>query len=124
MPTMPKIISQQPMHIHPHLDIVYQGQPVEVPAEIGIDASMYATHKFDPYIGDMGAAPIHTHDTSGTLHVESSVTARWNLGNFLDIWGLHLKGHSVMVVADGTPVKRYRSLKLADGQQIEMYIDS
>ena len=120
---MPKIISNQPMHIHPHLDITYKDQPVEVPANVGIDPSMYATHKWDKYIGDMGAAPIHTHDNTGKLHVESSVTAKWTLGNFLDIWGLNLKGHQVKLSVDGQPVSGYRSHVLQDGEELQLDID-
>ena len=121
---MPRVISDQPMHIHPHLDIVYQGQPVALPADIGIDPTMYATHKWDKYIGDMGAAPLHTHDSSGVIHVESSVTANWTLGNFLDIWGVDLRGHSVKLTADGEKVRGYRRHVLKDGEALMMVINT
>ena len=118
-----KVVSQSPMHIHPHLDIYYQGQPVEVPAEVGIADEMYATHKYDKYIGDMGAAPLHTHDTTGTIHVESSVTAKWTLGNFLEIWGVNLKGHHVKLYVDGDKVRGYKGHQLQDGENLVLDID-
>ncbi|MFO0725390.1 MAG: hypothetical protein U1E65_16525 [Myxococcota bacterium] len=120
---MVKVLSNQPMHIHPNLRIFVSGQEVAVPANIGIAPNLWKDHSMDKYIGDMGAAPIHTHDSSGTLHVESSVTARYTLGNFLKIWGLNLKGHSVSVNADGHTYKRPSSVPLKDHEQIELHID-
>src|SRR5947209_1562386 len=47
------------MHIHPHLTILINGQDQVIPAGIGVEAS-----------GDL---PMHTHDDSGTIHIESPV---------------------------------------------------
>jgi hypothetical protein len=110
------------MHIHPHLDLYVDGQKRTVPAQIGIDPGLWRTHKYDRYIGDMGAAPIHTHDASGTLHVESSVTANWTLGNFLQIWGLNFRGRTVQATADGQPVSNYKNVVLKDGEEIVLNV--
>ena len=45
------------LHIHQHLDVFDNGKRVTVPAGIGI--------------GDTFISPLHTHDTSGVVHVES-----------------------------------------------------
>ena len=46
--------------------------------------------------GMSGMAPLHTHDTSGIIHVESSVKRNYTLGEFLNTWGgLDLNGKSV-----------------------------
>src|SRR5262249_20314076 len=47
------------VHIHEHLDVYAKGRHVTVPAEIGIDAKQQ-------YLD-----PLHTHDASGIIHVES-----------------------------------------------------
>ena len=80
-------ITNQPMHIHPVLTLIENGKQVKVPSQIGISASKWKDHEFDSFIGDMGCAPIHTHDSSGVMHVESSVTTQWTLGDFMKIWG-------------------------------------
>jgi hypothetical protein len=63
------------VHIHQHLDIYLDGHPVPVPALIGIDPAV-------------GFAPLHVHDTSGVIHVESPTVRRYTLGQFFAVWGV------------------------------------
>lgn len=68
-------------HIHAHLDIFVHGQPVTVPADIGIYN---------------GITPVHTHDTSGVIHIESpDANAIYTLSQFFDIWGVKLTNTSI-----------------------------
>jgi hypothetical protein len=122
---MPETVINRPMHIHPHLRLYVGRQQYAVPAEIGIKPSMWRDHHLDKYIGDMGAAPIHTHDSSGILHVESSVTRRFTFGEFLDIWGIGgaLKNYDVNVSSNGQRVPDYRNLALKDGQDIVLTVN-
>lgn len=65
-------------HIHAHLDLIVNGQPVTVPADIGIDQ-------------DGGRiSPLHTHDTSGVIHVESPTRAQFSLAQFFAEWQVAL----------------------------------
>jgi hypothetical protein len=65
------------MHIHEHLDIVVNGRILRgLPAYVGINFQ-------GPFI-----AELHTHDTSGIIHVESPTVRKFTLGNFFDVWGL------------------------------------
>jgi hypothetical protein len=64
------------LHIHQHLDIYVNGQKVAVPQDIGIPSSQN-------YI-----SPIHVHDTSGVIHVESPTVQTFYLGQVFDIWGV------------------------------------
>jgi hypothetical protein len=68
----------QVVHIHQHLDVFVDGDPVEVPANLGIDAQ--------------GAfiAALHTHDTTGIMHVESPTASTFSLGQFFAVWGVRL----------------------------------
>ena len=66
----------QRLHIHQHLDIVVRGKGYAVPAGIGIDAN------------ERFIAPLHTHDFSGIMHVESPVVRKFTLGEWFDVWGL------------------------------------
>jgi len=63
-------------HIHQHLDLFVNGQRVTVPAQIGFLS------------GSTGLAFLHTHDTTGVIHVESPVVKNYTLGNFFDVWGV------------------------------------
>lgn len=68
------------LHIHQHLDLFIHGQPIVIPAQIGI-AGFYS--------------PIHVHDTTGIIHVESPVPASFYLGQFFDVWGLKFSSSCV-----------------------------
>jgi hypothetical protein len=59
-------------HIHAHLDVFIDGKPFTVPAQIGITGKCLYW--------------LHTHDTTGVIHVESPDTRSYTLGDFFDIW--------------------------------------
>jgi hypothetical protein len=63
------------VHIHQHLDLYVDGRKVTVPAGIGIDPAV-------------GYAPLHTHDSSGVIHVESPTARSYTLGEFFAVWGV------------------------------------
>jgi hypothetical protein len=63
------------VHIHQHLDLYVDGAKMPVPAGIGIDPTV-------------GFAPLHTHDTSGIIHVESPTARGYTLGEFFAVWGV------------------------------------
>lgn len=64
------------LHIHEHLDIFIHGVSNPVAQDIGVN-------EMARFI-----SPLHTHDDSGIIHVESPVVATFTLGQFFDIWGL------------------------------------
>ncbi|HET6371651.1 MAG TPA: hypothetical protein VFG95_10665 [Nitrospiria bacterium] len=64
------------LHTHQHLDLFIDGRAVTVPAGVGIDQ-----------VGGF-ISPIHTHDKSGTIHIESPESGRYTLGQFFDVWGV------------------------------------
>lgn len=78
-------------HFHAHLDIIVNGKPVTVPANLGISAP------------EQAISELHTHDTSGVLHVESaSSKQRFILGQAFTEWRVKLTKTSLGgLVADG-----------------------
>lgn len=91
-------------HIHAHLNIFIFGQPVQVPAEIGIPPSG-------------GITPIHTHDTSGIIHIESpDAHAKYTLGEFFDVWGVKLTDTSIGGYTDNSTDKM---VVYDNGQQVK-----
>ena len=76
-------------HTHEHLDLFVDGQPIAVPPDIGIDRAA----------GFL--APIHTHDATGIIHVESPLVRDFTLGEFFDVWGVRFDRHCVGGSCDG-----------------------
>jgi hypothetical protein len=76
-------------HIHQHLDIYRNGKPIAVPALIGINDSAYLTE-------------LHTHDSSGIIHVESeSADKHYTLGTLFAEWGIYLSKRCVGAYCQG-----------------------
>ncbi len=83
------------LHIHPQLSITSNSLgAVTVPAQIGIDPSLWKDHSLDQY-GANGLSPIHTHITSGEIHVESNTARNFTLHEFLAIWGQPSDGSAI-----------------------------
>ncbi len=80
----------QVQHTHQHLDLYVDGRRVAVPPDIGISRSA----------GFL--SPIHTHDATGIIHVESPSLRDFTLGQFFDVWGVRFDGHCVGGVCDGS----------------------
>lgn len=70
------------MHIHSQLSIVIDGQAQPIPANIGLESFCMR--------------PIHTHDDSGTLHLEFPQTRDVRLGDFFAIWGKRFDQNCVL----------------------------
>jgi hypothetical protein len=71
-------LSDTILHLHVRLWIYVDGKPVVVPAGVGYNqrASVFS--------------PLHTHDTTGTVHVESAdPNFKAVLGQFMDVWGVY-----------------------------------
>ena len=109
------------LHIHPKLSVKVDGKTIPVPEQIGINKSLYKDRSLDKY-GMQGMAPLHTHDNSGVIHLESTVNRDYTLGEFLKIWGIDLNGKSVKVSVNGQPVSDWRNHILSDGEQINLEI--
>lgn len=82
-------------HIHAHLDVVVDGRPVLVPASIGIDRAR------------SGISPLHTHDDTGVVHVESPAKRSFSLGELFTQWGVSLSADNIGALrsTDGNAVR-------------------
>ena len=98
---------QLQVHYHAHLDVFVDGKPVPVPAGLGINIGPNNTM---PEHGKPGIASLHTHDTSGVLHIEAARDDTFTLGQTFVEWGVLLDRQQagaykpVRVYVDG---KRY-----------------
>jgi hypothetical protein len=117
------------MHIHPQLSLIVNGTPVVVPPQIGIDPSLWKDHSLDefgmqsmPEMNMSAMAPLHTHDSSGIIHVESTVNKNYTLGDFLDIWGLNLNSKVVNMATNDVPFTGFSDYILKDGDKIKLEV--
>ena len=66
------------LHEHANVQVFINGTQQPVPADIGADASTG------------GFASLHTHDDTGTIHIESSQARTFTLGELFGVWGVRL----------------------------------
>ena len=90
---------QTAYHIHTHLTIYDRGHTITIPANTGI-----------PY-GDC-LYWLHTHDTSGIIHIEAPAAFRPRLGEFFDIWGQPLSRRAA------------GPARVRAGQRMRVYVNS
>jgi hypothetical protein len=106
------------MHIHPSITIVdSNGKQMPLPTDIGINPSLWKDHSLDQF-GMQGMSPLHTHDSSGTVHVESNAKRDYSLGQFMDVWGGIDSSKIIKVPSDGIEVEDYVSHVFKDGERI------
>lgn len=65
-------------HVHAHLSVYVNGQQVPVPGNVGITATLTGGIE----------ATMHTHDTSGIIHMEAGNPYPFKVSDFLDVWGV------------------------------------
>lgn len=107
-------------HIHPHLEIFIDKSRVVVPANIGFGLASCER-------------VLHTHDNTGTIHIEPNFKQDFTLGDFFALWEKPFSENQILdcvsnVAADGNTEIRmtvnnerseeYERLILKDGQKI------
>ena len=86
-------------HIHAKLRVFVAGRQVQVPADIGIDPE----GRF--------ISPLHTHDTTGIIHMESTRPYPFTLGQFFTVWGVAFGRHQLGGYRD------------AGGRRVQVYVN-
>jgi hypothetical protein len=105
----------QIFHIHPILEIVINGEKIEVPANIGVEETCMTA--------------LHTHTPDGVIHVESPEKRDFTLADFFAVWEqpfsrdeiLAYKAddqHHIRVTINGREVDTYENTVLRDQDQI------
>jgi hypothetical protein len=89
-------------HRHSHLDVFVDGEPVLVPAGIGIDIDDPGVKTFPgPAYGGIEEcdepciSPLHTHDDTGIVHTEAAADELLTLGQFFTEWDVRLEDSCV-----------------------------
>jgi hypothetical protein len=133
-------------HDHVHLDLIVNGEKVTIPAGVGFaepvdqgrgtcprtpetrsSGDCASGHFFTARVAN---SPLHTHSTSGIIHVESDRTVTFTVGQFFDEWGVRFdssclggyctgQGKELRVYVNGKRVFRDpRSIVLGNHQEI------
>lgn len=93
---------QLAVHYHAHIDILYKGTPVSIPAQTGILSNQNCFYW------------MHTHTTSGIIHIEApkdSASRKFTTGDFFAIWNQPLSKSQVTTFSIGK------------GEQLKMWVD-
>ena len=131
-------------HVHAHLDVFVNGEPVVVPAGLGIAIDDPAVRHFDeggtdsyggidPPCAQPCISPLHTHDATGVLHTETKDVTPNTLGQLFTEWGVAFDGScvggyckpdaSVLVYVDGRDYEDDPAgIELSDGKEIAIVI--
>lgn len=107
-------------HIHPNLKIMAYGQLQEIPADIGVN--------------NICMHPLHTHDASGKIHVESPEKRDFTLGDFFAVWNKTFtkdqildykvdETHIIRETVNGKEVTTFENTILNDLDEIVIYYE-
>jgi len=140
-----EVIEHLTYHVHAHLDVFLDGQPVQVPPGIGINIDDPAVQSFSGPLGPGygGIQPpgceqpciseLHTHDPDGVLHTESEADEAHTLGQFFVEWDVALTADCVgdycapdteiAFYVDGEPFEgNPATIEIADRREISIVI--
>lgn len=109
-------------HIHPYIRIVINGQNITIPANIGIVQTG----------GSTCFQPVHTHDASGIIHIESPTNVNYTLADFFKIWNstyhtISINGVEHPIVFNSTDIlgfkadSQHKVILIVDGKQSSLY---
>lgn len=113
---------QSKHHYHLQLQIIQNDQLLPIPADTGINKQTECMH------------PLHTHDTTGKIHIEYPTSVRFTLGDFFDSAGIVFHDNQLgsMTTHEGYRIKavinnkertnNLRSIPLRDGDNIKLEI--
>lgn len=123
-------VPKQPIHWHPYLKIIINGNEIEIPANIGVTIG----NVIDTDIGmEYQMSPTHTHSNDGKIHMENN--APWKkpetltLGYFFKVWGNTFNSTcifeycngpngTITMTVNGQPNKEFDKYPMKDGDQI------
>ena len=89
-------------HIHAHVAIYANGQPLTVPYGIGIGKPWQVQQSTEEPFVVAGSCFywLHTHTGDGIIHIESPVQRTFTLGDFFVIWGQPLSSSQAASATD------------------------
>lgn len=105
-------------HDHVMMSLLVNGQPTVIPEGVGMMSDLWHDHSLDRY-GPSGISPMHTHDTSGTIHIESTTPRAYTVREFLNVMGLDSSAATRMTV-NGNEVENFLDYEMQNGERIQL----
>ena len=98
-------------HAHAHLTIVIRGELRPVPANIGISVTSICW--------------LHTHDSTGIIHIEAGDSRTLTLGDFFGVWRQQLSSTQIGTekVGRGETIKAFENQKPFEGAPETIVLD-
>lgn len=107
------------MHIHPRLAMRIDGAERPIPSGIGLSPGCMR--------------PLHTHDDTGTIHLEFPIPQEVRLGQFFTVWGQPFSKDQILdraigsddllrVTVNGNEVSELEQLLLRDREEIVLEV--
>ena len=112
IPCLPNGHQQVASHIHPVVSITVDGEAEIIPGNVGIDGFCMRE--------------IHTHDATGTLHIETAKPGVvYGLLDFFTVWGQDIDraGYDLEIMQDGT-LRNREDVIFTDHSSIELVYTS
>jgi len=115
-------IPQQPIHWHPKLKIIVNGEEQIIPVGIGINIGK----SMDFEISGMRMSPTHTHESDGTIHLENN--RPWQkpetltLGYFFKVWGKNFNSSCIFEYCNNKNVKLTITVNGQPNYEFDKYI--
>lgn len=104
------IVSKNGIHWHPQLTITINGTSQEIPANIGLGGA---------------EQPIHTHDTTGTIHLEFSGRVTKDdirLAHLFKIWGKTFNSQCIFDTCNGPDGQVTMTVNGKQNTEFDQYI--
>src|SRR5712692_2896908 len=84
-------VSSSPYHYHPNLAVTINGAVMQIPVTFNSGCPQ----------------PIHTHDSSGILHVESDTNRDFTLNDWFLLWG-NFENNPTIAILNSTQIWQYK----------------
>jgi len=121
------------MHIYSNFNVTVNEKSLIVPNGIWINSTLWNDHSLDKLGTEWkttifgmitpAMSPLHTHDSSGTIHVESTEYRNYARGQFLNILGMPPEGSKVILFFDGNSTENYNNYVLKDRENMILKIE-
>lgn len=105
-------------HDHVSLSVLVNGRPTVIPEGVGMNPQLWHDHSLDKH-GPSGISPMHTHDTSGTIHIESTTQREYTVDEFLVVMGID-PGTLTRMTVNESEVSDFQDLAMKEVERIQL----
>lgn len=105
-------------HSHVEVDYFINDERQLVPADVGLKEGHWTGYLDGEGIG--GDSPIHTHDLSGTFHIEPRENKQYSIGDLIQVWGVEAESACVYMLGSAVCQPVDMDQPLQEGYRFEI----